>query len=146
MNDMSAAYLRGQLEKADEINSNRLNSWKFYYKSLEKLQAKGLIVLPTIPKECEHNGHMFYIRVKDMNTRTKLIKYLNLNGINAVFHYVPLHSSSAGLRFGRFNGVDELTTMCSEQLIRLPLWYGISIEDKKYIIDNIYEFFSVENV
>ena len=146
MNDMSAAYLWGQLEKVDEINSNRFNSWKFYYEGLEKLQAKGLIVLPTIPKECEHNGHMLYFKVKDLNTRTKLIEYLNLNGINTVFHYLPLHSSSAGLRFGRFSGVDEFTTMCSEQLIRLPLWHGISIEDKKYLIDNIYKFFSVKNV
>lgn len=145
MNDMSAAYLCGQLEKADEIKSDRLNSWEFYYKGLEKLQAKGLIVLPTIPEGNEHNGHMLYFKVKDLNTRTKLIEYLNHNGINTVFHYVPLHSSSAGLSFGRFNGVDEYTTICSEQLVRLPLWYGISIEDKKYVIDNIYEFFSVKN-
>lgn len=145
MNDMSAAYLLGQLERADEIHTDRLNSWKFYYNNLEKLQAKGLIVLPTAPKECEHNGHMLYIKVKDLNNRTKLLEYLNLNGINAVFHYVPLHSSSAGLRFSRFNGVDEFTTICSEQLIRLPLWFGISIEEKKFVIDNIYEFFSVKN-
>jgi dTDP-4-amino-4,6-dideoxygalactose transaminase len=145
MNDMSAAYLWGQLEKADEIKSDRLNSWKLYYKGLEKLQAKGLIVLPTTPKECEHNGHMLYIKVKDLNTRTKLMKYLNLNGINTVFHYVPLHSSSAGLSFGRFSGVDKYTTTCSEQLIRLPLWHGISIEEKKFVINNIYEFFSVED-
>ena len=110
------------------------------------LQAKSLIVLPTTPKECEHNGHMFYIKVKDLNARTKFIEYLNLNSISAVFHYVPLHSSSAGLSFGRFNGVDEYTTKCSEQIIRLPLWFGISIEEKKYVIDNIYEFFSVKNI
>ena len=146
MNDMSASYLWGQLERADEINSNRLISWKFYYKGLEKLQAKGLILLPTINEGCEHNGHMFYIKVKDTNTRTKLIEYLNHIGINAVFHYVPLHSSIAGLRFGRFNGVDEHTTSCSEQLVRLPLWYGISIEEKKFVIDNIYKFFLVKNV
>ena len=146
MNDMSAAYLWGQLEKADEINSNRFNSWKFYYEGLEKLQAKGLIVLPTTFKECEHNGHMLYFKVKDLDTRTKLIEYLNLKGISTVFHYVPLHSSSAGLSFGRFNGVDEHTTKCSEQIIRLPLWYGISIEEKKYVVNNIYEFFSVKNI
>ncbi len=143
MNDVSAAHLWSQLEKADEINSNRTKSWEFYYKSLEKLKEKGFIMLPTKPKGCEHNGHMLYIKVKDLNERTKLLKYLNQNGINALFHYVPLHSSSAGLRFGRFNGVDEYTTICSEQLIRLPLWFGISIEEKKFVIDNINKFFSV---
>jgi dTDP-4-amino-4,6-dideoxygalactose transaminase len=80
-----------------------------------------------------------------MNTRTKLLEYLDFNGINSVFHYVPLHSSSAGLRFGRFNGVDEYTTTFSEQLIRLPLWFGISIEEKKFVMDNIYKFFSVKD-
>jgi dTDP-4-amino-4,6-dideoxygalactose transaminase len=145
MNDVSAAYLWGQLEKADEINNDRLSNFEFYYNSLKKLQEKGLIVLPTIPKKNDHNGHMFYIKVKDLNARTKFIEYLNLNSINAVFHYVPLHSSPAGLSFGRFNGVDEYTTKCSEQIIRLPLWFGISIEEKKYVIDNIHEFFSVKN-
>ena len=143
MNDVSAAYLWGQIEKADEINSNRIKSWKFYYNSLEKLQSKGFIKLPIKPRGCEHNGHMFYIKVNDLNERTKLLKYLNFNGINALFHYVPLHSSRAGLRFGRFNGVDEHTTICSEQLIRLPIWFGISIEEKKFVIDNIFRFFSV---
>ena len=146
MNDVSAAFLWGQLENVDEINSNRLKSFNFYYSSLEKLQAKGSIVLPSRPNKSNHNGHMFYIKVKSLNVRVKLLEYLNFNGINAVFHYVPLHSSSAGLRFGRFNGVDEYTTTCSEQLIRLPLWYDISIENKKFVIDNIYEFFSVKNV
>lgn len=146
LNDVSAAYLWGQLEKADEIHSNRSKSWELYYNGLKKLQAKGLIDLPIIPKGCEHNAHMLYLKVKNLNTRTKLLEYLNLNNINAVFHYVPLHSSSAGLRFGRFNGVDEYTTTCSEQLIRLPLWCGISIEEIKFVIDNIYKFFSVKNV
>ena len=146
MNDMSASYLWGQLERADEINSNRLISWKFYYKGLEKLQAKGLILLPTINEGCEHNGHMLFIKVKDTNTRTKLIEYLNHIGINAVFHYLPLHSTTTGLSFGRFNGVDEHTTSCSERLVRLPLWYGISIEEKKFVTDNIYEFFTVKNI
>ena len=146
MNDVSAAYLLGQLENAEEINSNRLNSFNIYYNNLEKLQAKGLIVLPTIPKKSSHNGHMFYIKVKDLNVRTQLLQYLNLNSVKAVFHYVPLHSSSAGLSFGRFNGEDKYTTICSEQLIRLPLWFGISNDEIKFVSDNIYKFFSVKNI
>jgi len=139
MNDMSAAYLWGQLEKADEIHNNRLNSWNAYYENLKKLQEKGLVILPTIPNECEHNGHMFYIKVKNLNVRTELLEYLNLNGIAAVFHYVPLHSSNAGLKFGRFNGIDEFTTIGSEQLIRLPLWFGISTDQQEKVIDTLYD-------
>ncbi len=138
MNDMSAAYLWGQLEKADEIHSNRLNSWNFYYNSLEKLQAKGLVALPTIPDKCEHNGHMFYIKVKDLHARTELLEYLNLNGVHATFHYVPLHSSNAGLKFSRFNGTDAFTTMDSERLIRLPLWLGISVDQQERVIDTLH--------
>jgi dTDP-4-amino-4,6-dideoxygalactose transaminase len=139
MNDMSAAYLWGQLEKADEIHNNRLNSWNAYYENLKKLQEKGLVILPTIPNECEHNGHMFYIKVKNLNVRTELLEYLNLNGIAAVFHYVPLHSSNAGLKFGRFNGIDEFTTIGSEQLIRLPLWFGISTNQQEKVIGTLYD-------
>lgn len=146
MNDLSAAYLWGQLENADEINRNRLHSFNFYWNSLEKLQTKSLVVLPTTPKKSDHNGHMFYIKVKDLNVRTQLLQYLNLNSVKAVFHYVPLHSSSAGLSFGRFNGEDKYTTICSEQLIRLPLWFGISNDEIKFVSDNIYKFFSVKNI
>ena len=138
MNDMSAAYLWGQLEKADEIHSNRLNSWNSYYDGLRKLQEKGLVVLPTIPKECEHNGHMFYIKVKSLHARTELLEYLNLNGVHATFHYVPLHSSNAGLKFSRFNGTDAFTTMDSERLIRLPLWLGISVDQQERVIDTLH--------
>lgn len=141
MNDMSASYLWGQLERADEINSNRLISWKFYYKGLEKLQAKGLILLPTINEGCEHNGHMFYIKVKDTNTRTKLIEYLNHIGINAVFHYVPLHNSDAGLKFSKFVGTDVYTTNESKRLIRLPMYYSLKSRDIKNICNVINEFF-----
>ena len=138
MNDMSAAYLWGQLEKAGEILNDRLNSWNSYYDGLRKLQEKGLVVLPTIPNECEHNGHMFYIKVKDLNARTELLEHLNLNGINAIFHYVPLHSSSAGFKFGRFNKIDEFTTLGSEHLIRLPLWFGISVDQQESVIDTLH--------
>jgi dTDP-4-amino-4,6-dideoxygalactose transaminase len=123
MNDVSAAYLWGQLEKADEINENRLNSWNTYY---ENLKSNDFLELPTIPNDCIHNSHMFYIKVKDVKVRTDLLAHLKENNISTVFHYVPLHSSIAGLEFGRFEGNDVYTTKESERLIRLPLYYGIS--------------------
>jgi len=141
MNDMSAAYLWGQLEKADEINKNRSNSWNTYYGGLQKLQEKGFVILPTIPDECGHNGHMFYIKVENLNIRAELLEYLNLNSIMAVFHYVPLHSSNAGLKFSRFNGIDEFTATGSEQLIRLPLWFGISTKQQEGVIHMLYNFY-----
>jgi dTDP-4-amino-4,6-dideoxygalactose transaminase len=141
MNDMSAAYLWGQLEKVDEIHNDRLNSWNYYYDGLEKLQEKSLVVLPTIPDECDHNGHIFYIKVKSLSIRERLLEYLNLNGIAATFHYVPLHSSNAGLRFGRFNGTDEFTTLGSEVLIRLPLWFGISKRQIDVVISIFLKYF-----
>ncbi len=142
MNDVSAAYLWGNLEKGDEINNFRLKSWQLYYDGLKELEKKGFIELPIIPKECVHNAHMFYIKVKNLETRTKLIEYLKQNNIMAVFHYVPLHSSSAGLKFGHFNGADEWTTKESEKLVRLPMYYGLNIEDIKHINTNIKGFFN----
>jgi dTDP-4-amino-4,6-dideoxygalactose transaminase len=142
MNDMNAAYLWGQLEKADEINKNRLNSWNTYHSGLKKLQEKDFIIVPTIPNECEHNGHMFYIKVKNLNIRAKLLEYLNKNSVLAVFHYIPLHSSNAGLKFSRFNGIDEFTTIGSEQLIRLPLWFSISTKQQADVIRVLCNFYS----
>lgn len=141
MNDVSAAYLWGNLEKAGEINNNRLKSWNRYYNGLKELEEKGYLSLPIIPKECKHNAHMFYIKVKDLEIRTKLIEYLKKNNILAVFHYVPLHSSSAGLKFGKFAGTDIQTTKESERLIRLPLYYGIEEKTLEFIINIIKEFF-----
>lgn len=141
MNDMSAAYLWGNLEKADEINQNRLQSWQNYYDGLIQLQIKNLIELPIISKECIHNAHMFYIKVKDLEKRTALLEYLKQNNINAVFHYVPLHSAPAGLKFGRFNEDDNFTTKESERLIRLPMYYGLKNEEIKKILKVINEFF-----
>jgi len=141
MNELSAAYLWGQLEKADEILNNRLNSWYIYYEALKGLEEKGYIELPTIPEECIHNAHMFYIKVKNLEIRTKLLNYLKENGIWAVFHYVPLHSSEAGKMFGRFEGADEFTTKESERLIRLPLYYKISHIDQRTVINQIKRFF-----
>ncbi|MDX4050867.1 dTDP-4-amino-4,6-dideoxygalactose transaminase [Aliarcobacter skirrowii] len=141
MNDMSAAYLWGNLEKADEINQNRLNSWQKYYDGLKELENKGFIELPKIPDGCVQNAHMFYLKVKDLEERTALLDYLKENDIGAVFHYVPLHSAPAGLKFGRFDGIDNFTTKESERLVRLPMYYGLEDNELLKVIDVVKEFF-----
>lgn len=140
-NDMSAAYLWGQLEKADTIHADRLRSWQSYYERLNELQAKGQIQLPHIPKNCQHNAHIFHIKVKDLDERTALLEHLKQNRIWAVFHYVPLHSAPAGLKFGRFEGDDIFTTKESEKLIRLPMYYNLSNQHIEKIVGVINEFF-----
>ena len=144
MNDVSAAYLWGQLEKADEINEDRLKSWKAYYQGLKKLKEKGLIELPTIPDNCNHNSHMFYIKVKDLKERTALLKHLDKLDIGAVFHYIPLHSAPAGLKLGRFEGEDRFTTLESERLIRLPMYHALDPADLQLILKSIYDFYGIE--
>jgi len=139
--DLNAAYLWAQLEKADEINNNRLDTWNSYYKAFKPLEDKGLITLPKVPEGCVHNAHMFYIKCKDLNTRQAYIKYMKNNDIQCVFHYVPLHSAPAGLKFGRFVGEDEHTTPDSDRLVRLPMYYNIDKEDIKRVIDKTIEFF-----
>jgi dTDP-4-amino-4,6-dideoxygalactose transaminase len=141
MNDVSAAYLWGQIEKAEEILNFRLGVWNYYYEKLTPLEKEGFLELPKIPPYCDHNGHIFYIKVKDLEERTNLLKFLKEKGILAVFHYVPLHSSPAGKKFGEFFGEDRFTTKESERLIRLPLFYGIKREELDYIIESICEFF-----
>jgi dTDP-4-amino-4,6-dideoxygalactose transaminase len=123
--DINAALLYAQLEMADQINKNRLNSWNHYYQNLKNLENKEYIELPKIPVKCNHNAHMFYIKVKNLSERTKLIKHLKARSINALFHYVPLHSSLAGKKYGTFYGRDRFTTAESERLLRLPLYYNM---------------------
>jgi len=146
MNDVSAAYLWGQLEAAEEINEFRLSVWNRYYNGLLELEKEGFIELPTIPKHCRHNGHIFYIKVENLNIRTKLLNFLKEQGIWAVFHYVPLHSSPAGQRYCRFHGVDKFTTKESERLIRLPLFFNIKDEEMDYVIESIRRFFDKEHI
>ncbi|HPI95668.1 MAG TPA: dTDP-4-amino-4,6-dideoxygalactose transaminase [Gammaproteobacteria bacterium] len=141
MNDVSAAYLWGQLKDLDRIQNNRLRCWELYFQGLIELEQKGFLSLPVIPEDCTNNAHMFYIKVKDLNTRTQLITHLKKNRILSVFHYVPLHSSQAGRKFGRMSGEDVYTTMESERLIRLPLFYGLTSSELNKITDSIYEFF-----
>lgn len=140
--DLNAAYLWAQLEKADEINENRLASWNYYYEQLEPLARDGKMELPVIPEGCEHNAHMFYIKVAGLAERCALIKFLKERGIMAVFHYIPLHSSPAGERFGRFCGEDVYTTRESDRLVRLPMYYGLTPEDLREVVEAIKEFYA----
>ena len=139
--DMNAAYLWAQLEISDEINDHRMELWNTYYEGLKSLEDKGLIELPKVPEGCVHNAHMFYIKTKDLEERTQLINYLKDNKITSVFHYIPLHSSEAGLKFGRFDGEDIFTTVESERLTRLPMNYSLKVEEAKEVIQRIQEFF-----
>ncbi len=138
--DLNAAYLWAQLEVADQINDNRLATWNAYYEAFKKYEDDGKIVLPTIPEGCVHNAHMFYIKFKDLDTRQEYIQYMKDNDILCVFHYVPLHSAPAGLRFGRFHGEDVHTTVDSDRLVRLPMYYNITPKDLQKVIDKTCEF------
>lgn len=139
--ELQAAFLWGQLERADEINTNRLASWQAYYNALQPLQAAGKIELPSIPAACTHNAHMFYLKVADLDERTALLDHFKANDILAVFHYVPLHTATAGEQFARFQGEDRYTTKESERLIRLPMWYGLPKDDQARVISAIEEFY-----
>ena len=139
--DMNAAYLWAQLENIDIIQKKRLSVWNRYKEGLSELEKKEYIEFGAIPDECTNNAHMFYIKVRDLENRTDLLKFLNGNGIQAVFHYVPLHSAPAGRKFGRLNGEDRYTTKESERLIRLPLFYSITDEEVDFIIEIVKEFF-----
>lgn len=136
--DMNAAYLWAQLQKADEINENRLQSWNRYYEGLKDLKEAGKIELPYVPEYCEHNAHMFYIKAKDLEERSALISYLKENGVTAVFHYIPLHTAPAGKEYGRFHGEDKYTTKESERIIRLPMYYELDEQDAKKVMDLIH--------
>ena len=139
--ELNAAYLWAQLEKADDINNDRLETWNTYYEAFKSLEDRGIITLPSIPKGCIHNAHMFYIKCKDLETRQAFIEFMKENGILCVFHYVPLHSAPAGEKFGRFVGNDEYTTHDSNKLVRLPMYYNIDKNDLNKVINKTIEFF-----
>ena len=139
--ELNAAYLWAQLMKADEINEDRLRTWNEYWKALLPLAQAGKLELPTIPEGCVHNAHMFYIKAKNLEERTALIKHLKERDILAVFHYVPLHSAPAGLKFGRFAGEDVYTTAESDRLLRLPMYFGLTDEDRQAVINAVTEFY-----
>lgn len=139
--DMNAAYLWAQLEQADRINDNRLEMWNRYHDAFAKYANGEGLSLPVIPDECTHNAHMFYVKLADLDERTAFIQHLKDNGVQATFHYVPLHSSPAGRKYGAFSGADEFTTQESERLVRLPLYYGLSREDQDTVVHAVETFF-----
>ena len=141
--ELNAAYLWAQLEMADEINENRLNSWNAYREAFRDLADAGRIEMPTVPEGCVHNAHMFYLKCRDLSERTALIRFLKERDILAVFHYVPLHSAPAGLKYGRFCGEDVYTTRESDRLVRLPLYYGLTREDQARVIAAVRDFYGV---
>ncbi|MBR4084565.1 MAG: dTDP-4-amino-4,6-dideoxygalactose transaminase [Lachnospiraceae bacterium] len=139
--DMNAAYLYAQLEMAEEINDSRLACWNRYYEKLKPLAEAGKIELPVVPKECVHNAHMFYIKTGDIEERTKIIDFLKKKEVMSVFHYIPLHTAPAGKKYGRFHGEDKFTTRESERLTRLPMFYGLTLEQVDYICEQMYSFY-----
>jgi dTDP-4-amino-4,6-dideoxygalactose transaminase len=140
--ELNAAYLFAQLEVAQQVNADRLASWGLYHESFADLAAAGLVQRPVIPAQCLHNGHMYYLKVADVEERTALIEFLKGRGVMAVFHYVPLHSASAGRRFGRFHGEDRYTTAESERLVRLPMYYGLTQGQVAQVVDGVQGFFA----
>ena len=139
--DLNAAYLYAQLLDYDRIQGDRMRIWKRYHEAFLPLQNEGLIELPFVPEYCGHNAHMYYLKLKDLTERTSFIAFLKECGVMAVFHYVPLHSSPAGLKFGHFSGEDRFTTHESERLVRLPLFYGLTEEDQETVIRSVFRFF-----
>ncbi|MBR0405979.1 MAG: dTDP-4-amino-4,6-dideoxygalactose transaminase [Eggerthellaceae bacterium] len=139
--DMNAAYLWAQLEMADEINEDRLATWHAYNDAFADLAARERIVTPTIPAECTHNAHMYYLKCRDLADRTAFIAHMKERGVGCVFHYIPLHSAPAGLKFGRFHGKDVYTTADSDRLVRLPMYYGVTLEDRATVIESALEYF-----
>ncbi len=140
--ELNAAYLYAQLQVADKIYDNRMSAWNKYYELLSPLADVGKIDLPVIPDGCVHNAHMFYIKTKDLEERTRFISYMKAAGIGCVFHYIPLHSAPAGRKYGRFHGEDIYTTKESERLVRLPMFYGITEEQVEFICDRVKAFYS----
>lgn len=139
--DMNAAYLWGQLESAEKIFDDRMGTWNKYYKAFKPLEDAGLLGLQNVPEGCSHNAHMFYVKCRDLDERSAFIEHLKSRGVHAVFHYVPLHSSPAGLKYGRFDGDDEYTTKESSRLVRLPLYYGLADVDSSVVVDAVLAFF-----
>ncbi len=139
--ELNAAYLWAQLEAADAINADRLNTWNEYDKALRPLAGRGLIECPAVPEGCVHNAHMYWIKLRTLSERTAFIDHMKENGVLTVFHYVPLHSAPAGLRFGRFDGEDKYTSADSDRLVRLPLYYGLTDADRAAVIDAVKSFF-----
>ncbi|MCX7846944.1 MAG: dTDP-4-amino-4,6-dideoxygalactose transaminase [bacterium] len=141
--EIVAAFLLAQMERAAEITAQRLKLWHLYHELLEQLEEEGSVRRPRVPEMCTHNAHMYYVLVRDLETRTALIRYLKAHDVHAVFHYVPLHSSPAGKRFGRCHGQLSVTNDISGRLLRLPLYYELGVGGVTYVCELLYKFFSV---
>ena len=139
--DLNAAYLYAQLEACGEIDARRMAVWDLYHRRFRPLEEAGLLDRPVVPSYAKHNAHMYYIKVKDLETRGSLIRFLKEKGVSSVFHYIPLHTAAAGRKFGRFHGKDIYTTRESERLLRLPMYYSLTLEEADYVADCICEFF-----
>ena len=139
--DILAAYLYPQLLVMDGIRTDRVRSFDRYMKNLKPLEEKGIIGLPYVPEECTHNGHMFYVKTKDLEERQALQTFLRNQGIGTAFHYVPLHSAPEGIKCGRFHGEDVYTTNGYERLLRLPMYYKLSDEDIDTVCRAIFDFY-----
>lgn len=140
--DMNAAYLYAQLLMADEINTDRMTSWNRYNDAFKPFEREGKMELPVIPDACVHNAHMYYVKLKDLSMRTEFIAFMKERGVQCTFHYIPLHSAPAGLRFGRFDASDVYTTSESERLVRLPMYYHLAEQDAETVIACVKEFFA----
>lgn len=139
--DLNAAYLWAQLEQAEKITENRMRTWNAYHEAFRILRERGRAELPAVPEGCVHNAHMYWLKCASLEERTRFIRFMNEREINCVFHYVPLHSAPAGLKFGRFHGEDRYTTAESDRLVRLPMYYGMKEEDRNRVIGSALEFF-----
>ncbi len=140
--ELNAAYLWAQLEQAEEINRDRLDTWNRYWDAFLPRRRAEKLELPTVPEGCVHNAHMFYLKLKNLEERTAFIEHMKKNDILCVFHYVPLHSAPAGLKFGRFSGEDRYTTKESDRLVRLPMYYGMKESDRESVIRAVLDFFA----
>ena len=139
--ELNAAYLLAQLEQHEIIRNSRMARWEQYNRELADLESEGFLQRMQIPADCTHNAHMYYIILKSQEVRAALIAHLKQAGITAVFHYIPLHSAKAGIKFGRFHGEDRYTTDLSDRLLRLPLYQSLSEEECAHVITEVHNFF-----
>ena len=138
--DLNAAYLYAQLEMAKEINDKRMSIWNLYNEAFAELEEKHVVERPFVPDYAVHNAHMYYLKLKDLETRTAFIRYMKENGVQCVFHYIPLHTATAGKKFGRFHGEDIYTTKESERLVRLPMYYNLDLSQAQQVADLVRKF------
>ncbi len=139
--ELNAAYLLAQLQRAQEIYDDRMGTWQKYWEAFRPLAEQGKVEIPVIPSDCRHNAHMFYLKLADLEERTRFIEYMKGQGVQCVFHYIPLHSSPAGKKYGRFHGEDVHTTKESERLVRLPMYYHMEQKDIDHVTEKVKEFF-----